>query len=99
MPTYVTLLRWTDQGIRDARGSARRLDEQRGAIEQAGGRLIGFWWVEGAHDAISVAEFPDDDPVRTFSLSVANARRYPPGGDAALHARGDAGDRAKAAQT
>ena len=44
MPTYVSLLTWTDQGIKDAKNALRRGEHGRGAIEKAGGRLVGSWW-------------------------------------------------------
>jgi uncharacterized protein with GYD domain len=57
VPTYVALLKWTDQGIWNAKESPTRLDERRAAIERAGGRQIGFWWTQGPVAPISERSF------------------------------------------
>lgn len=43
MPTYVTLVNWTDQGIRAAKESPKRLDAFKKDIEAKGGKLLGFY--------------------------------------------------------
>ena len=73
MPTYVNLVRWTDQGAKDAKGAVSRWEQGRVAIEQAGGRVVGLWWTQGAYDAVAVTEWPDDESASVFSLSYATA--------------------------
>jgi uncharacterized protein with GYD domain len=70
MPTYVSLLTWTDQGIKDAKNAVRRGEQGRAAIEKAGGRLVGSWWTQGAYDIVVVAEFPDDETASAVALAV-----------------------------
>jgi uncharacterized protein with GYD domain len=76
MPTYVTLMRWTDQGISNVKESPTRLEKRRAAVEEAGGRLVGFWWTQGAYDAISVIEWPDDESASVFALSTATSGSF-----------------------
>ena len=72
MPTYITLLRWTEQGIRDIKESPQRLEAARQAFSAAGGQLKEFYMVMGDYDAVVVAEFPNDEAYTTTLLSIAS---------------------------
>jgi uncharacterized protein with GYD domain len=73
MPTYVGLVRWTDQGIKTVKDATSRSEQGKAAIEQAGGRVIGSWWTQGAYDAVVVTEWPDDEAASVAALSYAMA--------------------------
>ena len=73
MPLYVTLAKWTDQGVKNVKGAATRWEQGRAAIEQAGGRIIGAWWTQGQYDAVVVTEWPDDESASAASLGYAQA--------------------------
>ncbi|HET6319033.1 MAG TPA: GYD domain-containing protein [Chloroflexota bacterium] len=70
MPTYVALARWTDQGIKSAKGAVDRFEQQRAATEQAGGRIVGIWWTQGAYDAVAVIEWPDDETASVAAITM-----------------------------
>jgi uncharacterized protein with GYD domain len=77
MPTYIGLFKWTDQGLRNVKITVTRVEQARAAAEQAGGRLIGTWWTQGAYDVVVVFEMPDDETASAFVLSnvmVGNVR-------------------------
>ncbi len=40
MPTYVTLIKWTDQGVRNAKDTVRRAREFRADLERRGGKVV-----------------------------------------------------------
>jgi uncharacterized protein with GYD domain len=73
VPMYVSLVRWTDQGIRTAKEAASRLDQQQSAIDQAGGRVVGLWWTQGAYDAVAVLEWPDDETASVAAIGMGMA--------------------------
>jgi uncharacterized protein with GYD domain len=73
MPTYISLLKWTEQGAMDAKNALTRGEQGRAMIEKAGGRLIGSWWTQGAYDVVVVAEFPDDETASAVALAVGAA--------------------------
>jgi uncharacterized protein with GYD domain len=76
MLTYLNLLKWTEQGVRNAKQALHGQEQGRAAIEQAGGRLIGDWWTQGAYDAAVVVEFPDDETASAFALRVGMAGNF-----------------------
>ena len=68
MPTYITLAKWTDQGIRAVKESAQRLDAARQAIQQAGGQMREFYMAMGEYDLVTIIEAPDDETAAKFAL-------------------------------
>jgi uncharacterized protein with GYD domain len=73
MPTYVTLYKWTEQGIHGVRDTVDRADQVVAASESQGGRVLGLWWTQGAYDLVVVAEWPDEDTAMAQALKVAMA--------------------------
>ena len=72
MPTYICLMKWTDQGIRNVKESAQRLDIAKKGIEALGGKMTGFYLTQGRYDMVSIAEFPSDEAGTSFLLSLGS---------------------------
>jgi uncharacterized protein with GYD domain len=72
MPHYVSLLRYTAQGIAKVKESPSRLDAARKVAESMGGKVHSWWLTMGHHDAVLVAEFPSDEACAKFMLSVGS---------------------------
>ena len=70
MPTYVTLFKWTDQGIRSAGESPDRVEQASQQISQAGGRLLGVYWTQGEYDLVAIGEWPDEETAMAFLLAL-----------------------------
>ena len=70
MPMYVTLIRYTEQGIKTFKDLPKRLDETRTAGEAAGAKLVAFYLTMGQYDAVVVSEAPDDETVATLALAA-----------------------------
>ena len=73
MPTYITLLRWTAQGLQSIRESPSRLNAARKAYEAAGVKMKDFYMVTGQYDFVVISEAPDDGVMARANLSVASA--------------------------
>jgi uncharacterized protein with GYD domain len=73
MPTYITLLNWTQKGAENVKQSPARLDAAKKAFEAAGGRMTQFYLVMGRYDMVAISEAPDDETAAKMSLSVAGA--------------------------
>lgn len=72
MPTYITLVRWTDKGVKEVKESPSRLEAYKKALNQAGGELKGFYMVAGRYDLVVVTEAPSDEAVAKISLATAS---------------------------
>jgi len=70
MPTYITLFRWTQQGIEQVKDSPARLDKARAIFRQFGGEIKGFYLVMGQYDAVIVSEAPDDETMARIMLAA-----------------------------
>lgn len=65
MPHYVSLVKWTDQGIRSIKDSPKRAEEARKAAQRMGGKMS-LWYTMGKYDLVAVSEFPDDAAAQKF---------------------------------
>jgi uncharacterized protein with GYD domain len=72
MPHYIGLYRYTQKGIESIKGGPARLDAAKKALEAAGGKLIGFYLTMGEYDAVTIAEFPNDEAVAKAALAGAS---------------------------
>jgi uncharacterized protein with GYD domain len=70
MPTYISLINWTDQGIRTFGESVGRADAAKQAAQRLGGTLRETYWTVGAYDIVAVSEFPDDESGTAFLLQL-----------------------------
>jgi len=61
MPHYVTLMRWTSQGIAGLPAWRERIEEGERIIEEAGGKLVGAFVTMGRYDVVEIFEAPDDE--------------------------------------
>ena len=71
MPTYVALLDWTDQGVRDFKDSVDRYEAAQKAYESLGVRFTNVWWTLGTHVLVATVEAPDDETLAAALLSTA----------------------------
>ena len=77
MPTYVLLMKLTDQGIKDIKNAPQRIEDAVKGLEAVGGKLEIFCTVMGDYDYVAVGECPSDEVAATFLLllgSLGNVR-------------------------
>ena len=60
MPHYISLMRWTSQGVAGLPGWRERVEDGERMIEEAGGRLTGVYVTLGRYDVVEIFEAPDD---------------------------------------
>jgi uncharacterized protein with GYD domain len=73
MPTYVSLLNFTDQGIRTVGDTVERVDRATELAEKHGARLVQTYWTVGPYDLVVVLEAQDDESLTAFLLEVSTA--------------------------
>ncbi len=73
MPTYVSLLNFTDQGIRNVRDTLERADRAAELAEQKYGvRLEQIYWTVGPYDIVLIIEAPDDESATALLLEAGS---------------------------
>ena len=70
MPTYVTLVKYTQKGVESITRTPDRLDAAREAARAVGGEIKAFYLVMGHYDAVVVLEAPDDASVALTMLAT-----------------------------
>jgi len=70
MPTFVTLINWTEQGIKNFKDTTQRAQDFTNSVEKAGGRVHELLWTVGEYDIVSVVDFPDDESLAAILLQV-----------------------------
>ena len=73
MPTYVTLMNWTDQGIRTTRETVQRRDQADALAEKYGARIEQTYWTVGPYDIVAIVEAPDDESATAMLLELGSA--------------------------
>ena len=61
MPHYISLMRWTSQGLAGLPGWRARVEDGERTISEAGGKLVGVYVTLGRYDVVEIFEAPDDD--------------------------------------
>ena len=72
MPTYITLYKLTDQGIKNIKDAPERVEEAIKGFESMGGKLIGFFAVMGEYDYVAIGEIPSDESAMAFALGLGS---------------------------
>jgi uncharacterized protein with GYD domain len=73
MATYVLLINWTDQGVRNVRDTVDRYDRSTELANKHGVSLEQIYWTVGPHDIVGLAEAPDDESISAFCLELSSA--------------------------
>ena len=73
MPTYVTLMNWTDQGIRTAKETVQRRDQANALAEKHGASIEQVYWSVGPYDLVTIIEAPDDESATAMLLELGSA--------------------------
>lgn len=71
MALYVSLINWTEQGVRTVKDTVERARGADKLAGQFGGRIRDIYWTMGPHDIVAVTEFPDDESASAFALTLA----------------------------
>jgi uncharacterized protein with GYD domain len=70
MATYVTLINFTDQGIRSIKDTANRASQYKEIAAKLGCTVKEIWWTQGQYDVVSVVEAPDEASMTALAMSV-----------------------------
>ena len=72
MPIFVTLYKFTDQGVRNIKESPERLKAGIKAFEAKGGKVLGAYYTLGEYDLIVIGEIADEQAGVAHALAQAS---------------------------
>ena len=72
MATFVALMDFTDQGIRNIKDTCDRADAFVGKAKELGVTVKDVYWTVGDHDGVIVLEAPDDETVAGLLVSLGS---------------------------
>jgi len=75
MPTYILLMKLTEQGAKEAKEIPALIDQSVAAWEAMGGKTHSVHVTMGAYDYVAVGEGPSDEVAAAFALGLARQGR------------------------
>jgi uncharacterized protein with GYD domain len=73
MLTYITLIKFTEEGVKTIKESPARLDRAREAVKAAGGEIKAFYLTIGQYDAVTINKAPSEEAYAATLLAIASA--------------------------
>ena len=72
MATYISLIQFTDQGIRNVKDTVKRGEAAIAEAEKMGMKITVEFWTMGAYDVVVLFDAPDDATMSAFALKVGS---------------------------
>jgi len=72
MASYVCLIQFQDQGIRNIQDTVKRGDAAIAEAKEMGMTIVEEYWTMGAYDAVVIMEAPDDETMSAFILKMGS---------------------------
>jgi uncharacterized protein with GYD domain len=72
MPTYVALMNWTDQGVRNVRDTVQRREQADALADKHGAKIAQVYWTVGPYDLVTIVEADDDESVTAMLLELGS---------------------------
>jgi uncharacterized protein with GYD domain len=73
MPTYVVLYNLTEQGRKDIKSLADRMDEAKTRAESQGIHIAGNYVTMGLYDVITIVEAPNEEAMARGAAAILEA--------------------------
>src|SRR5204863_366045 len=70
MAMYISLIQFTEQGIRNIKDTIKRGDAAIAEAEKMGMKIIEEFWTMGAYDVVVMVDAPDDETMSAFMLRI-----------------------------
>ena len=72
MQTYIALINFTDQGIRNIKDTTKRADALTGTADSLGITIKDIYWTSGRHDGLLIFDASDDESSSAFMLTLGS---------------------------
>jgi uncharacterized protein with GYD domain len=72
MAMYVSLLQFTDQGIRNIKDTIKRAEAATAEAKKMGAEVTEAIWTMGVYDVVLLLDAPDDETVSAFAAKLGS---------------------------
>jgi uncharacterized protein with GYD domain len=72
MARYVSLLQFTDQGIRNVKDTMKRATAATAEAAKMGVKVSDSFWTLGVYDVVLLLDAPNDEAVTAFALKLGS---------------------------
>ena len=69
-PTYISLVKFTEKGIQNAKQTTQRLDAWAAKVQSMGVTIKQMYWTLGEYDQVCIFEAPDDETAASVLLAA-----------------------------
>jgi uncharacterized protein with GYD domain len=73
MATFVCLVNWTDQGIRNVKDTIQRYERSEELANKHGVSNEQIYWTVGPYDMVFIAQAPDTESITAYLLEIGSA--------------------------
>jgi len=70
MPTFIILMKLTEEGIKTLKDGPERVREHAKLMEELGSKMTGFYLTMGEYDYIAIGDFPNDEIAGALVLGL-----------------------------
>src|SRR5437588_5747596 len=70
MPTYISLVQFTDKGLQAAKETTRRVSDWAAKVKSRGVTVKEMYWTLGQYDQVCVFEAPNDETAASVLLAA-----------------------------
>jgi len=70
MPTYISLVQFTDKGIQAAKQTTQRVTDWAAKVQPMGVSIKQMYWTLGHYDQVCVFDAPDDETAASVLLAA-----------------------------
>ena len=70
MPTFITTIKFTQQGIKDIDHTTKRAEALKGTAKKMGVKVKDIYWTLGEHDGVLIFEAADDEAATALLLHL-----------------------------
>src|SRR5436190_5655681 len=72
MATFITTVKFTEQGVKSIRDTTKRAASFKSAAKKLGIKVVNVYWTLGAFDGLLIYEAPDDETATALMLGLAS---------------------------
>ena len=72
MPTYIALLNFTEQGIKNVKQTVDRAKGFQEAVKKHGGTTQSLFWTQGAYDLVATIDTPNEESAMAMMLTLGS---------------------------